>query len=474
MKKGFFFLVMVISFVLISVGSVFAEPVGWSEDIRISNDNAISFIPSLSNDLQGNAHISWTDNRTGNWELYYTKLDGSGNILIGEIQITSGVIGVHTRHSLKTDNSGNVHVVWHDRRDGNFEIYYTKLNNNGNTLVNDKRITFSDSESAFPSLSLDPQGNIHIVWRENYPNSEIYYTKLNNNGNTLVNDLRLTFAEEISNIPSLSVDTDGNVHVVWGDGRHGIREIYYTKLNNNGDTIVDDLRLTFNDPEPSSFPKVANDLNNNVHIIWSGTDAIHYTKLDSNGNTIVNDKSIIFGSGYSLSTDQNGNVHIAWVGSANPGNSEIYYTKLNNNGNIIISDKRLTFDSGRSFFPAISVDVYNKINLVWHDNRTGFDSLREGVDPVMNWEIFYKKTSNPVILVHGYYGDPDETWQTMKQRLEQDGFSVFETDLQPGGAEANGNIIGYANVLRNHIQQVKAQTGATEVDLIVHSMGGFV
>ena len=78
----------------------------------------------------------------------------------------------------------------------------------------------------------------------------------------------------------------------------------------------------------------------------------------------------------------------------------------------------------------------------------------------------------PVILVHGYHGTPTATWQTMKNRLQQDGFTVFETDLEPGITPANGNIVDYANVLKNHIQQVKTQTGAEKVDLVVHSMGG--
>ncbi len=83
-------------------------------------------------------------------------------------------------------------------------------------------------------------------------------------------------------------------------------------------------------------------------------------------------------------------------------------------------------------------------------------------------------TTPPIILVHGYHGTPTGTWQTMKTRLQQDGFTVFETDLAPGIPSANGDIVNYANILKNHIQQVKTQTGASQVDLVVHSMGGLV
>ncbi len=132
--------------------------------------------------------------------------------------------------SLAMDSNNNVHIAWVDYRDGNYEIYYTKLDNNGNTLVDDRRLTFDPASSWFPSLAIDSNNNVHIAWGDYRDgNSEIYYTKLDNNGNTLVDDRRLTFDPADSGDPSLALDSNNNVHIAWDDYRDGNYEIYYKR-----------------------------------------------------------------------------------------------------------------------------------------------------------------------------------------------------------------------------------------------------
>ncbi len=80
----------------------------------------------------------------------------------------------------------------------------------------------------------------------------------------------------------------------------------------------------------------------------------------------------------------------------------------------------------------------------------------------------------PVVLVHGYYGDPVGTWTTTKNFLQSKGFKVYAVDLDPGIPPANGNIKGYANVLKAFIDDVKEAEGVNKVDIVAHSMGGLV
>ena len=82
----------------------------------------------------------------------------------------------------------------------------------------------------------------------------------------------------------------------------------------------------------------------------------------------------------------------------------------------------------------------------------------------------------PVILVHGYnVVDPmSETWSVMKQRLENDGFTVEVMDLEVSNVPARGNISRYSEVLKNRIRYVKNQYNAKYVDIVAHSMGGLV
>lgn len=77
----------------------------------------------------------------------------------------------------------------------------------------------------------------------------------------------------------------------------------------------------------------------------------------------------------------------------------------------------------------------------------------------------------PVILVHGFLG-AGWNWEIFKARLQADGFNnVFTIDL---ANFATGTTPALAGQLKAKVDQVLAQTGASQVDIIGHSKGGLV
>ena len=72
---------------------------------------------------------------------------------------------------------------------------------------------------------------------------------------------------------------------------------------------------------------------------------------------------------------------------------------------------------------------------------------------------------NPVVLVHGFTGSPS-SMATLKSRFEAQGRQAFSIDYN------TENNVTNASQLASFINSVKAQTGASKVDLVVHSMGG--
>jgi parallel beta-helix repeat protein len=264
------------------VGTVSADNIAeWSEDTRLTSAPSDSYSPAIAVDTNNNVHITWYDYRDGNNEIYYTKLDNNGNTLVDDTRLTSVSSAYSSGQAIAVDTNNYVHITWHDNRDGNDEIYYTKLDNNGNTLVDDTRLTYDyPSTSASQVIAVDTNNNVHITWEDwRHANPEIYYTKLDNNGNTLIDDTRITTDSYFSECPAIAVDTNNNVHITWYHYARDGYEIYYTKLDNNGNTLVDDTRLT---PAYSwsKNPAIAVDTNNNVHITWSdsrdGNDEIYY------------------------------------------------------------------------------------------------------------------------------------------------------------------------------------------------------
>ena len=77
----------------------------------------------------------------------------------------------------------------------------------------------------------------------------------------------------------------------------------------------------------------------------------------------------------------------------------------------------------------------------------------------------------PVIFVHGYLST-GATWDTAKSVFEQGGYSsdelyAYEYDFTKSNVDS-------ANGLASLVQQVLSSTGASQVDIVNHSMGGLV
>jgi triacylglycerol esterase/lipase EstA (alpha/beta hydrolase family) len=87
---------------------------------------------------------------------------------------------------------------------------------------------------------------------------------------------------------------------------------------------------------------------------------------------------------------------------------------------------------------------------------------------------------NPVILVHGTFGDMSDSWQALAPLLYDHGYCVFA--LNYGSYNGSGSVGIYATApiensaaqLQAFVNRVLSATGASKVDLVGHSQGGMM
>jgi len=96
----------------------------------MTSNSGISWYPSISV-AQNNVHLAWQDNTTGNYEIYYDR-STDGGINWEQISQLTNDTAESLRPSIAVLDS-LVHVVWNDKRDSNFEVYY-KRNPTGNPV----------------------------------------------------------------------------------------------------------------------------------------------------------------------------------------------------------------------------------------------------------------------------------------------------------------------------------------------------
>ena len=253
---------------------------------------------------------------------YRDDLDGDeadpANIIVVEPTIVSVDDDVQSVAPAIAAGSA-VHIVW---RDGSYDeqgaIWYTKLDEDGNVLIAPVMLTdqvmFPDYSNE-PSIAVDSQGNVHIVWNDYWETSstEIAYMLVDgSDGSVLIDKTLLTpDDDEKGRRPMVVVDSQDCAHIVWQDRRSGTTEIYYTKINPylddlSGDaadpdtiTIIDDTRLSEEDGYKSKCPAVTIDQYDRLSIIWwdekwldAADSELSYMALDSDGATLVEETRI--------------------------------------------------------------------------------------------------------------------------------------------------------------------------------------
>ncbi len=359
----------------------------WQPDFRLTNNPAeshTSFHNTWSVAANGNiVHVVWYDTRDGNtnYELYYKRSTDGG--------ISWGTDTRLTNNSAWSFNpsisvSGSVvHVVWYDLRDGNYEIYYKRSTDAGASWGTDTRLTNNPAFSGFPSGSVSGQLLV-IVWHENRDgNYEIYYRRSTNAGLNWGAETRLTNKSAFSGYPSISI-SGSVVHVVWQDECNGNPEIYY-KRSPDGGLSWEERRLT-NNSDSSGVPSISVS-GQVVHVVWSdwrdGNKEIYYKRSTDSGTEWTEDMRLTnnFAESRSPSVSVSGSiVHLIWLDNRN-GNYEIYYKCSNDGGKIWGAETRLTNKSADSWYPSGAVSG-SVVHVVWRDIRDG------------NYEIYYKR--NPI------------------------------------------------------------------------------
>jgi hypothetical protein len=181
----------------------------WQPDVRLTNNPASSWT-SYNNAWcvasNGNVvHVVWHDYRDGNWEIYYKRSTDGGLSWGADTRLTNNT--ANSKSPSVALSGSVVHVVWEENRDGNYEIYFKRSTDAGVSWGTDTRLTNNTADSWYPSVALSGSV-VHVVWSDNRDgnyNIEIYYKRSTDAGVSWGADTRLTNDSFYSTSPSVAV-----------------------------------------------------------------------------------------------------------------------------------------------------------------------------------------------------------------------------------------------------------------------------
>lgn len=331
--------------------------------------------------------------------------------------LVSNASTVDSRHPMaKADAFGNVFVVWEDYNPpppGFGAIYGRMWNATVGSWEETLLLSTESTNGGYePSISIDPQGKVHVVWQD--------YTDIAGAG-TDCDILHKIWdpktgpgsAEVVSTTSTLdsrwakvAVDSQGNVHVVWCDltdydGAGTDKDIFHRCWIKWAGVWSSITIVSSNSTEDSDFPDVAIDGSDTLHIAWTdgtnltcGTDLdIFYRNMTAGGvwspTFVISDQST--GNCYDacICADNMDNVYTAWADETNHtgsgADSDIFFRMYDATAPSSWGPYELvsTESTNASGLPSIDFDSGWNIHVMWVDG-TNYDGC--GTD----YDIFYK------------------------------------------------------------------------------------
>lgn len=290
-------------------------------------------------------------------------------------------------------SNGTLYAV-HVRKLGPYyQIYVEKSEDEGATWIDETRISIYPTMNSWPhyepSIAVDSNDTLHVVWKgriTEFPAStQIWYA----NSSAWVNATRISdvagmdHEDNWQTHPTIVVDSEDNLHILWQGKADGYAsgQIWY---KNYIESWSNPIRIN-TDTRSQSGSSIAVDSEDNLHVVWGGRTAeypdntqIWYRNYNVSWGTITRISTYGGMESYdqyfpTIALDSLDELHVAWYGKATgfTTNYQIWYNKKSTSwaGPIRISTNTDMYDYDQEF-PSIAVDSKDDIHVLWDGKTT--------------------------------------------------------------------------------------------------------
>ncbi|MCK4250769.1 hypothetical protein KAX97_04950, partial [candidate division WOR-3 bacterium] len=298
---------------------------------KVSLDTFYSYWPGIGIDSMANNHLAYrTDDTVSAYRLTYTKLDRDGNVLIDNKFFGFGYLP-----TMIADRSQNIHMVYGDHTGPGISIEYLKLDQDANILVGPITLSIHE-DNARPHMAMDSLQYLHVVWHLEDPQG-IMYTKLDTLGDFVISPIIVVYPPDAiwPAHPRIAVDYSNRLHLVWKDQRlnPGVSTDIFYKRGENENMVEETARLKA--PNLHNISVFPNPFKQITEIRWQIPEGV-----DSRQKTVVSLK-IYDASGrlvrsfpiINLCNPNKSVVSVYWNGTDDIGNplpAGVYFIRLSN------------------------------------------------------------------------------------------------------------------------------------------------
>ncbi len=201
----------------------------FDRNVKVTDEfgSAGQLYPSMAVSPDGAIYLAWHDHRKGNADIFFAKSTDGGESFSRNLKVSDDETDAHQfSPSLTVDQKGHIYIAWHDLRNNSQpDIYFGKSIDGGQSFSPNVQVS-DDPSGAFqfhPSIAVTASGTIGVVWEDKRNgNFDIFFSLSPDGGKTFAKNVRIDddsgAADQL--FPSLAVGASERFIVMWTDQRH--------------------------------------------------------------------------------------------------------------------------------------------------------------------------------------------------------------------------------------------------------------
>lgn len=178
--------------------------------------------------------------------LRYVRSTDHGATWSQPVSVTdASVFGSYNFHALHVADDGTVYVSWLDGRDGSSATYMTRSTDGGASWAPNVRVAASEScPCCRTAIATASDGTLYLAWRTLMEGNirDIVVARSDNGGKSWGQEVRVHADDWVFDAcphagPSIQVDANGRLHVLWWTGKEGSAGAWYANSDDRGATF---------------------------------------------------------------------------------------------------------------------------------------------------------------------------------------------------------------------------------------------
>jgi hypothetical protein len=377
--------------------TVKASTLTFGTPVNISNNAGSSMTPELLAVGPSTLLLVWSDDTSGNSEIWFAK-STDGGITFGTPINISKTSGTSKGPTISVGvNNNNIYIAWTELISNNNEIYLSKSADGGATFSAGVNISSNSGISDSPQLAVWPGSSsstdtVYVAWRDTTNSTQtgdIFLKKSTNSAGSFGKVTNVSKNSGESKDVDIVAISAATIYLVYADNTGlkgtGNFDIMFTKSTDGGVTFTSSINLSSNTggsltPQLAVVPGTST-ATDTVYVVWRddtpGSPDIFLRKSTNGGSTFATSLNVSNNSGGSTDPQVVANsntVYVAWRDTT-PGNAEALFKRSTDGGATFEAVKNLSNTASNSDDQALAVSTSGRVYSAWSD--TSFGNNRE-------------------------------------------------------------------------------------------------